>query len=163
MNAEITGKGNPATKAMPTRKRPRGEVVIAERSTSAAWISPRMRLHLSRNTSPSDVSLTVRVLRWKSLTPTRSSSLEMLLLTADADIPIFRPVATKLWLCAVSTKISRPLNVSKTTSRLVTVLSSVLCTLPALIQTGQRHTMVNTRWLFLHLTVCSCRLNRRPF
>ena len=64
MNAEITGKGNPAISAKPTRKRPRGEVVIAERSSSAAWISARIRLHLSRKTSPSEVSLTVRVLRW---------------------------------------------------------------------------------------------------
>jgi hypothetical protein len=68
----------------------------------------------------------------------------MLLLTADADIPTFLPVATKLWLCAVATKISKPLNVSKTTSVLMTVLSLVLCTLPALIESGQRHTMVNT-------------------
>src|SRR5690606_12309437 len=58
--------------------------------------SQRIRRQRSRNIAPSGVRLMVRVERWNNLTPRRSSSRTIALLTADAEIPSCRPAAVRL-------------------------------------------------------------------
>lgn len=91
---------SPPASGNPMRILPRSCCVMADSSSSAALISLKIRWHRSKKTSPSEVKCTERVLRWKRRTASRSSRREMLLLTADAEIPFARPVAIKLLVCA---------------------------------------------------------------
>ena len=57
------GSTSELTRGRLTRRRPRGAAMVCDNSSSAASISARMRRLRSRNSVPSAVSVTLRVLR----------------------------------------------------------------------------------------------------
>ncbi|MCY1470521.1 hypothetical protein D9M68_37420 [compost metagenome] len=112
MKSPSTGKTSELTSGRLTRRRPRGAAVASASSSSAASISASTRRLRSRNSVPSAVSVTLRVLRWNSRTPSLSSSRATLLPTAEADTPSKRPAATKLRVSATCTNTAKPLRLS---------------------------------------------------
>ncbi|MNT10139.1 hypothetical protein D3C72_1449540 [compost metagenome] len=74
---------------------------------SAHWIDNRPPLTSCKKRSPSSVRINLRVLRWKSLTPTIVSSLVTFFPTAAELMPSLRPAAEKLPFSALLTKHSK--------------------------------------------------------
>src|SRR5882724_8636212 len=92
---------------------PRGVPLDCANSSSIVLISEKMRRQLSRNSFPSWVKVTVRVLRWNKRTPSRSSRRATALPMADDERPSWRPASVKLRASAARTKTLRAPRLSK--------------------------------------------------
>lgn len=100
MKSARSGSTSELTSGRLTRSLPRGEPAECDSSCSAASISASTRRLRARNSAPSAVSVMLRVLRWNSRTPRRSSSRATRLPTAEAETPSARPAVTKLRVSA---------------------------------------------------------------
>src|SRR5216683_2400791 len=92
---------------------PLGVPLVCANSCSIVSISEKMRRQLSRNSCPSWVRVTVRVLRWNKRTPSRSSRRATALPMADDERPSWRPASVKLRASAARTKTLRAPRLSK--------------------------------------------------